>query len=144
VPRLSRERTIRAPPERVWTLLTDPAQRARWLQSMKEEPTHEPLQVGARVVSRRTAPGSRSRYESTVTRLDAPRLLEMDVRRNGEPAAKGGYELHPAQGGTRVVAFAEYELKGLQKVMGPVVAAGLERELEADLQGLARAAEAPA
>jgi uncharacterized protein YndB with AHSA1/START domain len=143
MPRLTRERLVKAPPETVWTLLVDPAQRATWLQSMKEEPAGGgALRVGSRVKARRTAHGSRSTYESVVTRLEPQRLLAMDVSRNGEPAAKGGYELHVAAGGTRVVAFAEYELKGLQKVMGPVVAAGLERELEADLGGLARVAEA--
>jgi uncharacterized protein YndB with AHSA1/START domain len=141
VPRLTRERVVRAPPERVWSLLTDPAERARWLRSMKEEPATEPMRVGARVKSRRTAPGSRSTYESTVRTLEPPRLLAMEIRRNGEPAGTGGYELHKHADGTRVVAFAEYELKGAQKLLGPVVHAGLVKELDADLAGLAARAE---
>src|SRR5581483_12469170 len=100
VPRLARERVVRAPPERVWSLLTDPAERARWLRSMREAPTTGALHVGQRVTARRTAPGSRSAYVSTVRRLDAPRLLEMEIQRNGEPAGVGGYELHAHAAGT--------------------------------------------
>lgn len=142
MPRLTRERTVRAPPDRVWGLLTEPSQRARWLRSMKEEPASGALQPGSRLRARRTAPGSRSAYEMVVTRLEPQRLLSMDIARNGEPAGKGGYELHAAPEGTRVVAFAEYELHGLQKMMNGLVAAGLQKELESDLEGLARAAEA--
>lgn len=139
---MTRETLVRAPPARVWALLTDPRERAAWLKSMREEPTTEPLRVGARVKGHRTAPGSKSTYDSTVARLEPERLLEMDVRRNGEPAGKGGYELHAAAEGTRVVAFAEYELKGMQKMLGPVVAAGLHNELDADLASLKARAEA--
>lgn len=141
VPRIVRERVVAAPPDHVWRLLTDPAERARWLRSMKEEPGAGALAVGQRVKAKRTAPGSHSAYESTVTRVEAPRLLEMEIRRNGEPAGKGGYELHASGTGTKVQAFAEYELKGMQKMLGPVVQAALTKELDDDLSGLAARAE---
>lgn len=141
MPRITRERVVRAPPQRVWTLLTDPAERARWLRSMKEEPTTGALHVGQRVKARRTAPGSKSSYESRVVRLEPQKLLEMEIHRNGEPAGKGGYELAAQGEQTKVVAFAEYELRGAQKLLGPVVHAGLLKELDDDLTGLAQHAE---
>lgn len=138
------EAVIHAAPERVFEALVDPQQRAKWIASMRETAVGtEPLRVGARVEGRRTAPTSRSTYHMTVRRLEPGRLLEMDVERNDAPAGKGGYELAPAPEGTRVRAFAEYELKGVQKLAGPLVAAGMEQELQVDLASLKRFLEAP-
>jgi carbon monoxide dehydrogenase subunit G len=141
MPRLTRETRIAASPDAVFACLADPKERAQWLTSMKESPVEGALRVGSRIAARRTAPGSKSTYELTVTRLDAPRQIAMDIRRNGAPAGTGGYDLAPDGGGTLVRAFAEYELSGLQKMMGPIVSAGLQNELDADLRGLKRYAE---
>jgi len=142
VPRFTREVLVHAPPSRVWRLLVEPAERARWLTSMREEPSEGgPLTLGTRIPGRRTAPGSRSHYASVVTRLDEGRALELTLHRNHDPAGKGGYALEPAEGGTRVTAFAEYELTGLLKLLGPAIATGLQQELERDLASLKRVAE---
>ena len=143
VPRLVREILVHAPPERVFAALVEPGQRARWIASMRlVDVGGARLAVGARVEGRRTAATSRSVYHMTVRRLEPARLLEMDVERNDAPAGKGGYELAPAPEGTRVRAFAEYELKGLQKLAGPLVAQGMEDELRVDLASLKRFVEA--
>lgn len=140
--RIEREAIVRAPPERVFEALIDPQRRAKWIASMRETSGGtEPLRVGARIEGRRTAPTSRSTYHMTVRRLEPARLLEMEVVRNDAPAGKGGYELAPVPEGTRVRAFAEYELKGMQKLAGPLVAAGMEQELQVDLASLKRFVE---
>lgn len=141
VPRFTREVVVHAPPATLWRLLVEPAQRARWLTSMREEPAAAPLALGTRVPGRRTAPGSRSAYASVVTRFEPGHALELELHRNGEAAGKGGYELRAAGEGTRVVAFAEYELTGLLKLIGPAIAVGLQQELERDLASLKRVAE---
>jgi uncharacterized protein YndB with AHSA1/START domain len=144
VPRIVRDIVVRAPPERVFEALVDPRQRARWVASMRvEDPGTGPLTVGARMQGRRTAPTSRSTYQMTVRRLETPRLLEMDVERNDAPAGRGGYELEAAPEGTRVRAYAEYELKGMQKLAGPLIAQGMEDELKVDLASLKRFVETP-
>lgn len=141
MPRVVRERVVRASPERVFVALTDPRERAQWVASMAETPAEGSLRVGTRVEARRRSPGSRSRYEMTVVALEPGRRLETAVRRNGEPVGKGGYELSPAPGGTLVRAWGEFELHGLQKMMTGVVALGMEKELDADLAGLQRHVE---
>ena len=141
MPRVVRERVVRAPPERVYAALTDPQERVRWLASMAETPGEGPLRVGTRVEARRKAPGSRSRYEMTVLALEPSRRLETAVKRNGEPVGKGGYDLAPVPEGTRVRAWGEFELHGLQKMMTGVVALGMEKELDADLAALQRHVE---
>lgn len=141
--RIVRETLVRAPPERVFEALVDPQQRARWVASMRiTSPGTARLEVGSRVEGRRSAPTSRSTYHMTVRRLEPGRLLEMDVSRNDAPAGRGGYELASAPEGTRVRAYAEYELKGVQKLAGPLVAQGMEDELKVDLASLKRFVEA--
>lgn len=140
--RVTRETLVRAPPERVFSALIDPAQRARWVASMREAGTGGTMQVGSVVEAKRTAPMSTSRYRLKVLRVEAPRALEMDVERNGEHVARAGYELHPAPEGTQVRAWGEAYLKGLQKLAAPMVAKGMEDELTVDLAGLKRFVEA--
>ena len=140
--RVVKEIVVRAPPERVFEALTDPAQRAKWIASMRESGTGGPIAVGTRVEGHRTAPGSRSVYHMTVRRLEAPRVLEMDVARNHDPVGKAGYELHAAPEGTKVRGWGEVQLKGLQKLAAPMVQKGMEDELSVDLAGLKKFCEA--
>lgn len=134
--RVTKEIVIRAAPERVFRALVDPQERAKWIASMREAGTGAPLALGSRVEGHRTAPGSRSVYHMTVRRLEAPRVLEMDVSRNHDHVAKAGYELFTAPEGTKVRGWGEAQLKGLQKLAAPMVAKGMEDELAVDLASL--------
>lgn len=141
VTRVAREIVVSAPVERVFDALIDPQQRARWVGSMRESGEGAPLAVGRVVEARRSAPASRSTYRMTVRRLEPARSLEMDVERNGERVGRAGYELAPATDGTRVRAWGEVELRGLQKLAGPIVAKGMEDEIVVDLAGLKKHVE---
>lgn len=136
MPRVVKETHVKAPPERVYRALIDPKERALWIASMRESGEGAPLALGSRVEGRRTAPASRSVYHLTVRRIEEARALEMDIVRNGEPAGRAGYELAPAPEGTRVRAFAEAHLKGLQKLASPLVQKGMEDEMTVDLASL--------
>lgn len=144
MPRVQREALVRAPLARVFHAVSDAAERRAWLASMAEEPIAGALGVGTRIPARRKAAGSRSRYEITITALDAPRHIASSVKRNGEPVGTGGYDLEAVGDGTRVRAWGEFELSGLQKMMTPVVAAGMEKELDADLAALKKHVESSA
>ena len=136
--RIVKEAVVRAPPERVFQALTDPQQRAKWAASMRESGEGSPLAIGSAVDGHRTAPGSRSTYRMTVRRLEAPRVLEMDIARNGDHVGRAGYELLAVPEGTKVRAWGEAQLKGLQKLAAPMVAKGMEDELTVDLASLKR------
>ena len=142
--RVHRDIVVNAPPERVFAALTDPAQRARWVASMRERGSPGAIAVGTVVEGHRTAPGSRSTYRMTVRRLEAPRALEMEVERNGDRVGRAGYELIGVPEGTKVRGWGEVELKGLQKLAAPMVAKGMEDELTVDLAGLKKHCEAEA
>ena len=141
MPRVEREALIRAPPERVFELVSRPSERARWLTTFKEAPGPEHLALGARIQAKRNDPASRSSYEILVTALDAPHRFATEIRRNGEPAARGGFEITPRPDGAKVRGWAEFELKGLQRMLLPLVTANTEKGLEADLASLKRHAE---
>lgn len=142
--RVTRETTIRAAPDLVFRHLTDPAERAQWLTSMTESPTDPTLRVGSKVPARRKDPSSTSKYEMTVTKLENARKIETSIKRNGSSAGSAGYDLAPAADGTRVVAFAEFELPFLARMMAPVVEANLRKELDLDLASLKKHVESKA
>lgn len=139
--RVVKDIVVSAPVARVFAALTEPTQRAKWVASMREGGEGAPLALGSRVEGRRTAPGSRSVYHLTVRRIEPPRVLEMDIARNGDPAGRAGYELTAEGNATRVRAFAEAHLKGLQKLAAPMVQSGIEDELKVDLASLKRFVE---
>lgn len=143
--RVAREIVVAAPPEEVFAALVEPARRAKWLATMIEEPLPEGarIEVGTRIKGRRRHSTTGSRYEFTITALEPGRRLAMRVVRNGEPAGTATFELSPAAGGTLVRDAAEVELRGLQKVMAPLVQATMERDLAAELAALKRHVEHP-
>lgn len=144
MPRVVREVAVRAAPDLVFSCLVDPKERAAWVQSMAETTSEPTLKVGSRVAGRRRAPGSSSRYEMTIVALEPGRRIEAEVRRNGDLVGRAGQEVLPDGSGARVRAFGEVRLTGLQRVAAPLVTAGLEKEIEADLASLKRHAEAKA
>lgn len=138
---VAREITIRAPPERVFQSLIEPTQRATWATTFEEQPLDGPLRVGARIPARRRASTSGSRYELVVTALEPSRKLAMDVHRNGRHSGSGAFELEATTDGTRVRNVGTFELPLLQRMMEPVVALALAREMESELNALKRHVE---
>jgi uncharacterized protein YndB with AHSA1/START domain len=138
----AREIVVERPPEAVYRLLVEPAERARWQSSFEEQPLAAPLRVGSRIRARRRGSTSGSSYELVVTALEPGRRLAMDAYRNGQLVAVNVFLLAPeGVGGTRVRGEAEVRLTGLQRVLAPVVGAELERRLGEELAALKRHAE---
>ena len=141
MPRLVKEIVVARAPEAVFACLVEPGHRRAWSRTFEEGPVEGGLRVGARIPAKRRGSTSGSRYELVVTALDPPRRFAVDVVRNGKPAGSGAFELEPAAGGTRVRNAAEFSLSGLQRMMEPVVAATMTKEMENELAALKRHAE---
>ncbi|HXD23039.1 MAG TPA: SRPBCC family protein [Gemmatimonadaceae bacterium] len=89
-------RDLRHTPELVWSALTDPAELREWAPF---EADRNLAAVGPVALSTVGAPVART-PQSTVTRVDPPRLLEYSW---GENAMR--WELEPAGGGTRLTLW---------------------------------------
>src|SRR6516162_6834785 len=83
-------RELRHPPEKVWQALTDPAQLREWAPFVTDG------SLGAVGTVKLTWVGNPKALETTVTRADAPRLLEYDDTR---------WELEAYGGGTRLTMW---------------------------------------
>jgi len=80
-------RELREPPEQVWRALTDPAQLREWAPF---EADGTLAKVGATVHLAWAAAGTRAPERVTVTRADAPHVLEYgELRWNLEPLGSG-------------------------------------------------------
>ena len=103
------ERTIdiAAPPERVWSLLTDVTNMGRWSPECHlctwVDGAHGP-RVGARFKGRNKRGALRWSTVSTVVVADEPRHFAWEVDRSG---MRWGYRFEPRGGGTRVTEYRE-------------------------------------
>jgi uncharacterized protein YndB with AHSA1/START domain len=98
------ERTLRHPPERVWTALTDPAEVSAWLARAELDPRPG----GAfRLHWLNTDDNGDSAVASgTVTVFDPPRVLELDSDIHGRMR----WELTPRPPGTLLVFTSDLEM----------------------------------
>ena len=90
-------RELRQPPERVWQALTDPAHLREWAPFEADGNLDT---AGATVKLTTVGAPTRQVSETTVTRADAPKLLEYDWGGNDIR-----WELEPFGGGTRLTLW---------------------------------------
>src|SRR5215467_12437638 len=87
-------RELRHPPEKVWQALTDPAQLREWAPFDADANLGKPGSV------KLTWTGTERALETTVTRAEAPRVLEYNDTR---------WELEPLGSGTRLTLWADID-----------------------------------
>ena len=134
---LRAEADIAAPPERVWTLLTDFSNLPDWSPELVRMLPLKPggLRVGQWYlgINRRKAVVWPSR--SVVAELEPGRALSWDTRSSG---ARWVWELTPIEGGTHVTHRRPVprSLTGMSRIFAPVFLGGSEEhadELEAGM-----------
>jgi uncharacterized protein YndB with AHSA1/START domain len=93
---------IAAPPERLWTIVSDPTRHPELAGSGEPQETklltEGPLRVGSQFESRQKAMGMTYTSKSEVTACEAPRLLRWSLKNN----ADWEFRFEPAEGGTQV------------------------------------------
>ena len=89
------ERVIEHDPHALWGMLTEPAKLADWLA-----PGNIDLRLGGAAKLNFTDSGTV--IDSTVSAIDAPRLLEYSWSGPGEPARPVRWEMQPLPGATRL------------------------------------------
>lgn len=111
------ERRYEAPPEEVWTILTEPHNVRNWLAKMELEP-----RVGGRVTFDW---GGTNQDEGVVREFDPPHVFEYTWTRNGESVIR--FELRPDGDGTLLVL--DHAATSLDQAIG--VGAGWQSHLDA-------------
>ena len=148
MPRVSRRRTIQAPPADVWSLISDPYNLPRWWprtvrvenvertaagrrsQWTKVLETSEGRGVRADYRCLSSAEGERYVWEQQLGDTPFERILRSSVLEIG---------LAPASGGTEVRLISRQELRGMSRFGSPMMRRATGRTLEEALDGIERA-----
>lgn len=141
--------TIDAPPDVVFTWITQPTHMTLWLGGYKgSEPLNEPgLYVGAR--TKEIIQVEKARYELTmeVVRVETGRLLEVkfDSGQGAGFTSTSRYELAPADGGTQLSFHQEASYRGFwPRLFSIAITKQSQRKMEQDLANLKKLIETPA
>jgi uncharacterized protein YndB with AHSA1/START domain len=142
VPTVTRTRTIAAPRERVWRIVSDPRELPRWWPGLQrvEEATPE---AWTKVLK-----GEKSSVRADFTRLEAddPRRLVWRQEVEETPfqrflaRSETEISLEPAGEGTEVRIRSVQKLRGLARLGGLLVRRATARLLDEALEGLDRLA----
>jgi len=126
-------RSIPAPPESVWAVISDPNRHLRTLpSSVSEAQVFDSGEIGC-VVS---AMGRSERMRVRRTVLEPPRRL-VEERVDGTRAGRTEFLIEPEGSGSRVTLTAEIELP---RLVAAVAKGPVEHGLRQQLDGLAREA----
>jgi uncharacterized protein YndB with AHSA1/START domain len=144
VGRVTRERTISAPADEVWQLVSDPWSLARWWPNTVRVEDASP-EAWTKVL--RSERGTTIRADFTRTEIDAPRRIAWQQELEESPferifsSAVTEVELRDGGGGdgTLVAITFDERLRGLNRLGGFMVRRAARRRLDDALDGLERA-----
>jgi uncharacterized protein YndB with AHSA1/START domain len=142
VPRVTRERTISAPSDEVWELVSDPWSFARWWPATTRVEEASPV-AWTKVLT--TARGKPVRADFTRTEFEPPRRIVWSQELEESPferifsSAVTEIELTAADGGTRVAITSAEKMRGMNRLGGFMVRRASRRRLDEALDGLERA-----
>ncbi len=145
MPVISRSRTVRAVPERIWTVVADPGQLPEWWPGVQrvEEASRE-----AWTTVMVTPKGRSLRADFTLMESDHPRLLRWRQEVEESPferileGAVTELELSPAgEGETDVRLTQRLSLRGFSRLGGLQVRMATRRQLDGALGNLGRLAD---
>ncbi|MEA3200401.1 MAG: Polyketide cyclase / dehydrase and lipid transport [Thermoplasmata archaeon] len=138
VTHVERHGLVRAPPAAVYALITDFDASKTWLSGVTDSrlDTPGPVKAGTRFTQKRTTMGKASDVVGTVTKAEAPRLLVLDIRRDGKPAGVATWTLTPEGPGTRVSCAIDFQLPGLMKLFSPLVKGAIAKQTAGDIEAI--------
>jgi uncharacterized protein YndB with AHSA1/START domain len=145
VPEVTRARTVAAPLDRVWELVSDPFHLPRWWPSTARV---EDATALAWTSVLKTPRGTTVRADYTRTDYEPPRRIGWQQELEESPfervfaSASTSVELEEEDGGaTRVSLRAEERLRGRYRLGGWLVRRAARRRLDEALTGIAEATE---
>jgi uncharacterized protein YndB with AHSA1/START domain len=146
------EREMAAPPERVWSLVSDVTRMGEWSPEASAADwlggATGPA-VGARFKGRNQRGWRRWSTKAEVVEAEPGKAFAFDVTSGPLKVARWGYRLEPTDGGCRVEERWEDHRGSTIKVLGHLVSGVADRAahnragMEATLESLAKTAESP-
>jgi carbon monoxide dehydrogenase subunit G len=133
---------IERSPEEVWAILMDPAKAPLWEKAVvvSERLDDGPLGVGSRF--RKTVSLLGRRFDVDFEIVEYRDLRHCSVLLIAGPITGGGsYSVEPVPGGTRLTYGLRHQMKGLLRMVGPVMQRRYPRLLARDLATLKLAVE---
>jgi uncharacterized protein YndB with AHSA1/START domain len=128
---------IGRPTEIVFAFVSDQTNAPRWQRGLTavRRTTDGPIGVGTRHTFERTLIGRRMDGSNEYTEYDPDELVAFAWA--GPMPGQASYVVEPSGiDGTRLVARLEMQAQGLLRVAEPVLAVGLRRDVEANLETL--------
>jgi uncharacterized protein YndB with AHSA1/START domain len=115
--------TVRAAPEDVFRFLADLENWPRWQSDMKSTKLTEGQSGQAGAVYRYLSKAMGMTFDSTVrlTRVDAPREVAFEGEWTGMIRPDGGYLVEPAPEGSLVTLNPRPQVRGIGRIMEPLI-----------------------
>jgi uncharacterized membrane protein len=141
MPRASSEIVINRPREHVYAFLADPENDKQWREGVLDLKRVSGSGVGARYAQGVKGPGGRRiAADIEITELKPGEAIAFKTV-TGPVRPRGRYQLDAADGGTRVRFELESDMKGVQRLLGPMVQKTMNSEVR-QLASLKRIIEA--
>ena len=134
--------TIERPPAEVFAFLHDPANDPKWQVGTIEtrQVSEGPVAVGTAFRQTARSAGRRWEVAYTLTEYDPPVRSALEGRIGGI-RFRGGHELEPADGGTRLTVSGELAASGLMRLALPLLAPLWKRDAKRSFPRLKKALE---
>lgn len=129
--------TIGRSPAEVFAFVSDQTNGPKWQRGLTDvrRTTDGPIGIGTRHTFERTMMGRRMDGSNEYTRYEPDKLVGFAW--TGPMPGQASYVVEPAgMDGTRLVARLEMQGQGLLRLAEPLLAAGLNRDVEANLESL--------
>ena len=136
---------VERPPEEVFDFLADGANDRKFSPRVLEieKTTDGPVGVGTVYKSTVKDAGMKTNREFEITEFERPARIRWAERsKNIVTAAAGGYDLEPADGGTRLTVFNELEGHGFGKLILPLALRAARKDADDFASRITQAVEA--
>lgn len=135
---------ISRPRDKVFDFLTDIEGLPRWQTGIVQSQrlTQGEFRVGSQFKENAKVGPWKLQTTCSVTDLKLNERFAFEAKSTGPLDYEGYFELQPVSGGTRLTLKCRGRLKGLWRLMQPVLSRGLRRETRAELATMKRLLEA--
>jgi len=137
---------INRPVEEVWKFVSNIENATKWDRGVLEarQTSEGTIGVGSTLQTRRQMLGRQRIGKLRVSEYVPNRIIALQASLGQIAAAQIRYSFEPVDGGTRMTGTSEVELRGLWKLIAPILTRLLERDGREDMANIKRIMEVPA